>query len=367
MRRTEFSKTSSRRHLLITNVTGPFGKQINFIFLIFNLQIIKRNVYYRPVFETSNLNKSGRLRQAKEENLSNNIFASFEVNPHRECQKAVDAAAQFIFTRQEPEHFQTGQQKKESPMSIYYVSSGQVSSGINLNLLDMMYVLSAGTALNTSIQLGALTVRNRGLAVSTALNFGGFMHISSGGTGNTIAVNSGGLYISSGGTAVAATVNPRGSMYVSAGGRATAAIVNSGGSLTISAGGTATAIIENGGFVTANGTNVSFASNTFSGLALTNGSATVHSGTTAAAASINTGGRLYIYNPGSAVGTTVNSGGRIFISSGGKATGTLTIATGQPYLPIPEASSIRIMQGIFPTCWQRAIRWDSFPKDTRSR
>ena len=82
----------------------------------------------------------------------------------------------------------------------YYVSSGQVSTGISLND-DSMYVCSGGTASDT-----------------TVYSFG-WMYVSSGGTANSVNAY-GRLNVSSGGTANETTVNSRGCLVVRSGGTA---------------------------------------------------------------------------------------------------------------------------------------------------
>ena len=142
------------------------------------------------------------------------------------------------------------------------------------------------------------------------MNRYGTLTILSGGVANSTTVNDGSLSISSGGVANDTTVNSYGRMY-------------------ISSGGTATAIKENGGYVdVAEGADVTFVANTFSGLVLSYGGATVHSGTVANSTTVNSRGSMYIYNSGTANATTVNYDGDLYIYSGGMHRGALQIESG---------------------------------------
>jgi len=99
-------------------------------------------------------------------------------------------------------------------------------------------------------------------------------------------------------------------------------MVRSGGSLIVSNGGIATDIVENGGFVKCSAdANVTFASNTFSGLILSGGlSATVHSGTTAVFTTLEDRVYFDVFSGGLAVNTII-SRGNLEVSSGGVASG----------------------------------------------
>ena len=88
--------------------------------------------------------------------------------------------------------------------------------------------------------------------------------------------------------------------------------INRGASLSIISGGTATRIKENGGYVNWVRGDVTFASNTFSGVKLGNkDSATVHSGTTANSTVISNGGEMELYWSGIANNTVISSGGKL--------------------------------------------------------
>ena len=215
-------------------------------------------------------------------------------------------------------------------MRIY---SGGVANRTTINAHGDMYIRGGGVANSTTVNVcGSMFISSGGVANNTILNSGGSMVISSGGVANSTTVNSGGdMYISHGGEASNTTLNSAGVMYIR-GGVANDTTVNSGGVVWVSRGGTALEIIENGGYVNIlSGAEVSFASNTFSGLVLTC-SATVHSGTTAVATTLNSCGSMRIYSGGVANSTTVNSGGRIEINgnfkSGGGVANSTTVNSG---------------------------------------
>ncbi|MBR2344646.1 MAG: AIDA repeat-containing protein, partial [Lentisphaeria bacterium] len=132
--------------------------------------------------------------------------------------------------------------------------------------------------------------------------------------------------------AVNVTINSGGSMIISRGCTANDTTVNSGGYMHIFSGGVATQIIENGGDVNVRaGANVEFASNTISGLVLSNASMTVHKNTIAHNTTINSWGYMYIYSGGVANSTTVNSGS-MNISSGGVANSTTVNSGGYVHI-----------------------------------
>ena len=131
--------------------------------------------------------------------------------------------------------------------------------------------------------------------------------------------------IGNGVTSTGLTISSGNSVIVSSGGVANSTTVNSGGGMGIYSGGTALAIIENGGYVyDADGAEVTFVTNTFSGLELTSQSATVHSGTTAVATTVNSGGYMHISSGGVANSTMVNDG-NMYVSSGGVANSTTVV------------------------------------------
>lgn len=245
----------------------------------------------------------------------------------------------------------------------YDVSSGQISSGISL-INDYMYVFSGGTANETGVdtagsmyiehggtairtvvnesgsmavagvanktvvnggsgywELGSMTILGGGVANSTTVKKGGILYVEKDALTDETAVNDcGSMHVYGGGMANHTTVNSRGSVYLDTDAAAGEVTVNGGGTLEIRPGGSAIAIKENGGCVNvADGANASFVANTFSGLMLSNGIATLHTGTTANAATVEAFGELHVYADGTASSTTVNSGGNLYVSARGTA------------------------------------------------
>ena len=168
------------------------------------------------------------------------------------------------------------------------LSSASAMDGKTLDDNFEMYVMNGGTADGATVNYdGSLYVRDGGTATNTEVNEGGTFVVSSGGTANSATVNGGGMIIEDSGTANSATVNG-GEFQVSAGGTAANIILASGGELYIYYGGVATGIVENGGYVDfEDDESVSFVSNSFCGLVLSEASATVHSGTTANSATVH--------------------------------------------------------------------------------
>ncbi len=200
------------------------------------------------------------------------------------------------------------------------LSSASVMDGKTLDDNFEMYVMNGGTADSTTVNYyGNLYVRDGGTAKNTEVNEGGTFVVSSGGTANSTTVNGGGMIIEDGGTADSITVNG-GEFQVSAGGTAANIILASGGELYVYYGGVATGIVENGGYVDfEDDESVSFVSNSFSGLVLSEASATVHSGTTANSATVSEYGILSVHSGGIVKSTTVNEYGVLRVSSGGTA------------------------------------------------
>ena len=203
---------------------------------------------------------------------------------------------------------------------------------------------SGTTAFDTTITSGArIEVYESGRAIETTLN-GGLLTIETGGTADSTTINSGGsMTISSGGTINSTTINSGGrvTFYGKVDMVANNTIVNSGGSFFVNYGVIASNIVENGGYVSvSNRSDATFASNTFSGIILSNAAATVHSGTTAVKTLIDSSGRLYVYDGGIANDTTLNIGGKLIISSGGTATNI--IASSGTWLRLTVASDTYI-------------------------
>ena len=252
-----------------------------------------------------------------------------------------------------------------------YISSGGVANSTTVNSGGYMYISSGGTATdiiasngarltinvasNTYIQGtyagSAFEMKNAyisGYTVNSSVN----MYISSGGVANSTTVNSGGyMSITSGGSAtdiiahngaklainVASNTYIQGTYAGSAFEMKNAYIsgytVNYGGDMVISSGGTASEIVENGGYVDVrSGANVTFASNTISGLVLSSHKMTVHQNTVANSTTVYDYGYMYISSGGIANSTTVNSAGYMRILSGGSVNNITINASGSMYI-----------------------------------
>jgi len=213
--------------------------------------------------------------------------------------------------------------------SFLHVSRGGTTNSTTINSGGRLNVSSGGMATEiienggyVSVEEGANVTFVSNTFSSLILSSKDSATVHSGTTANSTTINSGcKMDVYSGGTANNNTVNYKGWLYVSNGGVANETSVNSGGKLYVASGGTAMTIIENGGHVeVAKGANVTFVSNSFSGLVLSNAAATLHSGTTANSTTVNSRGRLNVSSGGTANSTTVNAGGSMFVSSGGTAT-----------------------------------------------
>ena len=191
-----------------------------------------------------------------------------------------------------------------------YVSSGGTATDTTMGSGASMYIV--GTASNTTVGSGA-SMYIVGTASNTTVNFYGWLKVF--GTADSTTVNPGArLLVASGGTANNTTVNS-GGLTVSSGGTANSTTVNFGG-LTVSSGGTANSIMLNSGtlYVWSGGTlnNTTMNSNSY---------LHISSGGTANNTTVNSNrGYMVVCGGGTANNTTVNSGGRLFISSGGTAT-----------------------------------------------
>ena len=197
-------------------------------------------------------------------------------------------------------------------MASYLVKSSVSNITIGTGDYDRMYIYSGGIANRTTVYSS------------------GTMYINSGGVADRTSVYGGDMYISSGGVANSTIVYSWGSISISSGGIANSTTVYSSGTMYISSGGTANMIKENGGYVyVADGANVTFASNTISGLYLC-GAMTVHSNTVANRTTIDYNGSMNIYG-GVANSTNVYSGD-MYISSGGIANSTTVNSYGYMYI-----------------------------------
>ncbi len=217
-------------------------------------------------------------------------------------------------------------------MDIY---SGGDANSSTVNSDGNMRIFSGGVANSTTVNSGGhMGIYSGGTANSTTVNSGGYMGIASGGVANSITVNSGGsMDIASGGVANSTTVNSDGNMRIFSGGVANSTTVNSGGYMGIASGGTAKMIKENGGYVNvADGANVTFASNTISGVNLSYNSMSLHSNTVANSTTVNSYGDMTIFSGGVANSTTVISNGSVYIHSGGTANSTTVNSWGSIFI-----------------------------------
>ena len=237
----------------------------------------------------------------------------------------------------------------------YYVSSGQVSSGISLSNWHAMYVSSGGTA------------------DSNFVNSGGWMYVSSGGTANNTAVNSyGSMHICSGGTADSTMLNARGFLVVESGGTANNTIVNSRGSMRVLSGCTANSIDVNGGRLYINGGDLISVSVHAGGhmdiLSLVSDvTLEDYSFTTVSSSGILSGAKvgsraILLFSSGEASDTTVLSGGRIY-ATGGKLSGSIKVSRGGIFFAVDQnnnaaaldcdlnlAGELRTYDGLFSGC-----------------
>jgi len=221
----------------------------------------------------------------------------------------------------------------------FFVSSGCLADRTTVSSGGFLSVDPEGKADHTTVLSGGrMCVSSGGTADHTTVSFGGRMTLSSGTADNTTVLSGGSMCVSSGGTAENATVSSGGSMSVfreGAAGNTTVAggflevfcdaaapdtIVGLDGTLAILSGGTAELVVENGGYVEfAEGAVVTFANNSFSGLVLSNASATVHSGTTAVDLTLREGGSLLVSSNGIA-SQIVENGGYVEIADGAVVT-----------------------------------------------
>ena len=207
-----------------------------------------------------------------------------------------------------------------------YVTYTKTYSGVYLGSGQTLY--SSAAEMSKKVVSGSMYVMSGGVAESTTVNYYGSMMIFSGGTANNTVVSNA-LYVSSGGTANSTTLNVNAGMYLSSGAVANQTTVNRSGYMYISSGATAKAVVENGGWVSVDdGANVTFASNTISGLTVS-GDMTVHSNT------IAKGIRLYygymsLYSGGVASNTYVSYGGQLHVA--GKANYTSVFNGGKAYV-----------------------------------
>ena len=257
-----------------------------------------------------------------------------------------------------------------------YVSSGGTANNTTVGENYSVRVWSGGSASGVTVLSGGfLEVGSSGAAYLTGaeVSSGGWCRLSSGATATDLVIHKGGEaailvapgtdvqgtydgsafhvqngvmsdftvldggiapIVCSGGTLTnVTTVRDGGNFCVSNGGTILGTVsVEQGGSM-FCYGGTVEKVIENGGYVDAHpyyGTDITFGSNTFTGVHLTSGqSATVHSGTTANSTLIEgiyssgAGASIKIYSGGVASNTEAIHCGYLEVSSGGTAVNTL--------------------------------------------
>ena len=223
---------------------------------------------------------------------------------------------------------------------VLHVRSGALVDGARIS--GLVEVNSKATANSAAVfDGGKLAVLTGGYAYEAKISSGGSLDISSGGRANYALIYDGGaVMVSAGASCLNATLNGGRIELAGAiapaepgtepvpGGFASNTTVNSGGSLLISSGATATKIKENGGYVqVADGANVTFTPNIFSGLILSNASATVHAGTTATDTTVDPGGKMYVSSGGTAQ-EIVENGGYVQVADGADVTFTPNTISG---------------------------------------
>ena len=232
----------------------------------------------------------------------------------------------------------------------YLISSGIISSGIQL-FSNFMHIYCGGSATATTVnRYGSMTISSGGNvasttvnsdgsmtvygnATSTTVNSCGSMMVHSGGSATVTTVNSGGyMWVDDSGSATSTTVNFGGSMTVY--GNATSTTVNAGGKITVSGDGTISTMVNTGG--TINGFMFSEDQYFDSGLhisnAYVNGSANLYKGQTATSTTVNAGGKMTVPAGGGATSTTINAGGYMWVSPGGSVTATTVNSGGEMWV-----------------------------------
>ena len=222
-----------------------------------------------------------------------------------------------------------------------YISSGGVANHTSVRHSDgFMCIYSGGVANYTEVIRASSNFLGRhgmyisgGVANSTTVRSGGELIVCGGGTANITTMYNGSMHICGGGVANSTTVNRSGTMYIYNGGVANSTTVNEYGKMYIDSGCVATEIIENGGYVrVVKCANVTFASNTITGLTLSSHAMTVHSNTVASSTTIYRRGTMVIYSGGVANSTTVNEYGEMDIGNGGVANSTTVNEYGKMYI-----------------------------------
>ena len=202
-----------------------------------------------------------------------------------------------------------------------YVMSGGVANSTTVSWMGIINVSSGGTVNNTIVDAyGRLNVSSGGIANNTVANYGsngGYISIESGATVNNTTINSGTRVDISYGAIAKGTIINSGELNVFLNGVANSTTVNPGGLLDVN-NAEAYDIRENGGAVQFNYANTTFVNNSFSGLILSD-YATVHSGTTAIRTTVNSNGSLSIYSGGIAT-QIIENGGKVYYEEGAEVT-----------------------------------------------
>jgi autotransporter passenger strand-loop-strand repeat protein len=128
-------------------------------------------------------------------------------------------------------------------MSPYTISSGVVSSGLNLGSSALAYVLDGGTLLQTE-DGGLVVVSSGGIALDAVVSSGGTLSLTTGASGQGVIVQSGGVLSGAGQLAgsdtlagLASGLAVVGQVEVLPGGQAARLAIGAGGEVDVSAGG----------------------------------------------------------------------------------------------------------------------------------
>ena len=215
-----------------------------------------------------------------------------------------------------------------------YVSGGGTASGTNVKGMGKLYVSSGGTAMMTTIRDGGLVLLESGASGSGAnINFGGRLVLSPGASYDNVNISpDGSMTLSAGASAKNVTVASGGCLFVFDDAQIDSLTVDFGAIINIANPAVVTNLFENGGYVDTTWKNITFAPNTFSGITISGGSATIHSGTTALDTTLGEMGAFYVYDGGRISGTTFNNGAFAHISSGAVADGVTLNSGGMIYV-----------------------------------
>lgn len=207
-----------------------------------------------------------------------------------------------------------------------FVSQGgliRVNGGLldSAGIAGTLEIDSGGVVSSSTVfEGGKLRIRrDDSFAMKIVISSGGTAHVSAGGELFMASMFEGASVIVSEGGLCTTTKLDGGTLAVLPGASLEDAAVNPGGTLHVFSGGGATGVRENGGYVdAADGTDISFASNTISSLLLANASATVHCGTTAKDVTVGSGGRLDVFSGGKLTGIqTFENGAVVSMNDGG--------------------------------------------------